>query len=340
MTKKIKIAINGFGRIGRTFFRQAFGHPELDFVAVNDLSSTATLAYLLRYDTVYGRYGKAVIADDHSLTVGDISIRHTAEKEPKNLPWKELGVDVVVEATGFFTTSEKAKGHLEAGAKRVVITAPAKGDVATILVGTNDDRFTAKKCEISANASCTTNATAPVLAILRETFGIEKVLMTTIHGYTATQKLVDGVDDKDPRRGRAAAQNIVPSTTGAAEAVIQSIPEMAGMFDAVSVRVPTITGSLTDTTALLSTNVTIEEINEAFKKAAVSSRWGKVLKTTSDPIVSSDVVGEPYGAIIDLSLTRVVGGNLIKVFSWYDNEWGYSATLLEHVLRVGRGMTA
>ncbi len=335
--KKLNVAINGFGRIGRTFFRQAFGNSDISIVAINDLTDLATLEYLLKYDTVYGRYDKAVESSDGSLVVGGTPVRHLAEKDPKNLPWRDLGVDVVVESTGFFTTADAAKAHLDAGAKRVVITAPAKGEVATLLVGTNDAGFGGAQ-PITCNASCTTNATAPVIAILHEAFGIEKTLMTTVHGYTATQKLVDGVDGKDPRRGRAAAQNIVPSTTGAAEAVIQSIPEMNGIFDAVSLRVPTITGSLTDVTALLKKETTVEEINAVFEKAAQDPRWSKVLKTTTDPIVSSDIIGEPYGAIIDLSLTRVTGGNLVKVFSWYDNEWGYSATLLKHILQVGESL--
>lgn len=333
--KKIKVAINGFGRIGRTFFRQASGHSEIEIVAINDLTDPATLAYLLKYDTVYGRYQKSIDATAEFLIVDGVSIAHVAEKDPAKLPWKALGIDVVVEATGLFTDAEKAHAHLDAGAKKVVITAPAKGDVDTLLVGTNDASF-AKAGAITCNASCTTNATAPVIAILNETFGIEKSMMTTVHGYTATQKLVDGVDGKDPRRGRAAAQNIVPSTTGAAEAVIQAIPETKGLFDAVSIRVPTLTGSLTDITALLKSNVTVEEINGVFEKAAATPRWAKVLKVTKDPIVSSDIIGEPYGAIVDLGLTHVVAGNLVKVFSWYDNEWGYSATLVEHVIRVGR----
>ena len=223
----------------------------------------------------------------------------------------------------------------DAKAKKVVITAPAKGDVATILIGTNDGWFE-HAGSITSNASCTTNATAPVLAILEETFGIQKVMMTTIHGYTATQKLVDGVDPKDMRRGRAAAQNIVPSTTGAAEAVIQSLPNMKGIFEALSIRVPTITGSLSDVTALLKKDVTVDEVNAVFEKAAGEPRWSKAMKVTKDQIVSSDIIGEPYGAIIDLSLTRVVDKNLVKVFSWYDNEWGYTATLLQHVLSVGK----
>lgn len=333
--KQIKVAINGFGRIGRTFFRQAFGHSDIEIVAINDLTDSQTLAYLLKYDTVYGRYGKTVEGRDGELVVDGNPIKLVAEKDPANLPWGKYSVDVVVEATGFFADAEKAKAHLDAGAKRVVITAPAKGDLATVLVGTNEGAFK-NAGAITSNASCTTNATAPVIAILHETFGIEKSFMTTVHGYTATQKLVDSVDGKDPRRGRAAAQNIVPSTTGAAQAIIQSIPDVGGAFDAISIRVPTITGSLSDVTALLKKNVTVEAVNAVFEKAASEPRWNKILKITKDPIVSSDIIGEPYGAIIDLALTKVIGGNLVKVFSWYDNEWGYSATLLQHVLHVGK----
>lgn len=331
--KKIRIAINGFGRIGRTFFRQAFLRPELDIVAVNDLTDAQTLAYLLKYDTVYGRYGDTVHAADSELSIDGKTIALFAEKDPAKLPWKKLDIDVVVESTGIFTDAKKARPHFDAGAKRVVITAPAKG-VDTVLVGVNDDRFL-KASPLTCNASCTTNATAPIVAILNETFGIEKSLMTTVHGYTASQKLVDGAQGKDPRRGRAAAQNIVPSTTGAAEAVVQSMPDMKGLFDALSIRVPTLTGSISDVTALLKKDVTVEEVNAAFEKAASEPRWSKILKIIKDPIVSSDIIREPYGAIIDVGLTRVVGGNLVKVFAWYDNEWGYSATLVEHVIRVG-----
>lgn len=326
-----KIAINGFGRIGRSFFRAVFAAKsaeasakaeELDIVAVNDLADEKMLAYLLKYDSVYGRYDKEIKG-----------VRFFAEKDPKRLPWKDLGVDVVVESTGFFTDAKKAKVHLDAGARRVVITAPADGDVVTALIGVNDDRFDHKH-PITANASCTTNSVAPVLKILLENFGIKKATMTTVHGYTATQKLVDGPDGKDMRRGRAAAQNIVPSTTGAAEAVIESIPELRGKFQAESIRVPIITGSISINSALVEKKTSVKAVNDVFKKAAKDKRWSKVLKVTEDPIVSTDVIGEPYGAIIDLSLTQVLDGELIKVFSWYDNEAGYAATLVEHVRRV------
>lgn len=332
-----KIAINGFGRIGRSFFRAAFGDSQLDIVAVNDLSDTKTLAYLLKYDSVYGRYQRPVEAMDGFLEVDGKNIEVLAEKEPAKLPWKDLGVDIAVESTGFFTSGEKAKAHLAAGAKRVVITAPADGEVITALLGVNDERFQ-KAGPITANASCTTNSVAPVMAILLENFGIKKAGMTTVHGYTATQKLVDGPDVKDARRGRAAAVNIVPSTTGAAEAVIQALPELEGKFDAVAIRVPTITGSLSMITALVEKEVTPEKVNAVFKTAAQETRWRKIIKVTEDPLVSTDVIGEPYGAIVDLGLTKVVDKNLVQVFSWYDNEAGYTATLVEHVRRVAQNL--
>ena len=328
-----KIAINGFGRIGRSFFRAAHGLPGFEIVAVNDLTDAGTLAYLLKFDSVYGRYARMVNATEKAIVVDDLEIPVFAEKDPAKLPWAALGADVVIEATGFFTSADKAKAHLDAGAKRVVITAPAKGDVVTALVGVNDDRF-ANAGPITANASCTTNSVAPVVAILRESLGIAKASMTTVHGYTATQKLVDGPDAKDLRRGRAAAANIVPSTTGAAEAVIQAIPELKGKFDAVAIRVPTIAGSLSIITALVERPTTAEEVNGIFEKAAADPRWSKTVKITDAPLVSTDIIGEPYGAIVDAGLTRVTDGNLVQVYSWYDNEAGYTATLIEHVRRV------
>lgn len=331
--KQIRIAINGFGRIGRSFFREAFGLPEFDIAAINDLADTRTLAYLLKYDSVYGRYGREVAAGDGMLRAGGREVMTFAEKDPAALPWKDLGIDVVIESTGLFTDAGKARAHLDAGAKRVVITAPAKGEVTTALIGVNDDRL-ANPPPITSNASCTTNSVAPVMQILLDNFGIQKAGMTTVHGYTATQKLVDGPDPKDMRRGRAAAVNIVPSTTGAAEAVIQAIPALAGKFDAVAIRVPTISGSLSVMTVLTEKGTTREEVNDVFRKAAADPRWAKILKATDDPLVSTDILGEPYGAIMDLTLTKVVDGNLIEAFSWYDNEAGYTATLMEHVRRV------
>src|SRR3989344_3908427 len=249
------------------------------------------------------------------------------------LPWKDLGVDIVIESTGFFASAEKAKAHLDAGAKRVVITAPSGDGVVTALVGVNDELF-GSAGPITANASCTTNSVAPVMKILSENFEVKKAAMTTVHSYTATQKLVDGPDAKNPRRGRAAAANIVPSTTGAAEAVIQVIPELEGKFQAESVRVPTISGSLSIMTVLIDGKTSAEKVNDIFRKAAKEERWEKVLKISEDPIVSTDIVGETYGAIVDTSLTAVLDGDMIKVFSWYDNEAGYTATLVEHVKRI------
>ena len=331
-----KIAINGFGRIGRLFFRAAFEEKGIDIVAVNDLGDCENLAYLLKYDTVYGRYGKEVEAKGGDLAVAGKKIKFFREKDPGNLPWKELKIDVVVESTGVFETYEKAKVHLKAGAKRVVITAPAKdpdGEGKTVLVGVNEDE--AKGVVLTSNGSCTTNAASPVIQILSENPGIKKAVLNTVHGYTATQNLVDGsVKGKDFRRGRAAAQNIVPSTTGAATAVTRAIRSLEGKFDGVAMRVPVVNGSIADITFLAARKTSVEEINEILKKAAKSPRWKGILKVAEGPIVSSDVIGEPYGAIVDLEFTRVIDGDLVKVLSWYDNEAGYVATLVGHVLKV------
>ena len=332
--KTIKIAINGFGRIGRSFFRVAYGTEGFDIAAINDLTDTKTLAYLLKYDSVYGRYPKNIESVADAIVIDGKSVRVFAEKDPANLPWRDLGVDIVVESTGFFTDGAKAKAHLNAGAKRVVITAPGHGDVVTALVGVNDDRFDGKH-SMTCNASCTTNSVAPVMKILLEHFGVAKAGMVTIHAYTTNQSVADMPNSKDLRWGRAAAVNIVPSFTGAAEAVIQSIPELEGKFIASSVRVPTIVGSLSVTSAVLEKSVTKDDINKVFKDAATSARWSMVVKVTEDPIVSTDIIGEPYGAVIDLSLTKVMGDNLSQVYSLYDNEAGYTATLVEHVRRVG-----
>lgn len=331
--KSAKIAINGFGRIGRSFFRAAYGSSDFEIAAINDLTDAKTLAYLLKYDSVYGRYDRAVDATEKGIAADDREIPVFAEKDPSKLPWAKLGIDIVIESTGFFTDGAKARAHIDAGAKRAVITAPASGDVATALIGVNDDRF-AKAGPLTCNASCTTNSVAPVLAILSESLGIEKASMVTVHGYTATQSLVDAPNSKDPRRGRAAAVNIVPSTTGAAEAVIQSLPELEGKFDAVAIRVPTIAGSLSIITALLSRPADKKSISDLFNASARDPRWSKILKTTDAPIVSTDIIGEPYGAIVDLGLIKIVGGNLIAIYSWYDNEFGYTATLVEHARRV------
>lgn len=325
----MNVAINGFGRIGRVFFRKVFGEGALNIVAINDLGDIENLAYLLRYDSVYGRYGKSVEAKDGALVVGGKEIKVFQEKDPAKLPWRDLDVDVVVESTGVFTTSKKAEPHLTAGAKRVVITAPAKDDntpTATPNVGT--EFLTASK--ITSNASCTTNATTPVVAVLLNEPGIEKAVLTTVHGYTATQGLVDG-PNKDYARGRAAAVNIVPSHTGAAVATEKAVPMLKGKFDGIALRVPVVAGSVIDFTFVAKRATSVEEINDIFRAAAKSEIWQGILKISETPLVSTDIIGEPYGSIVDLSFTRVVDGNLVKVLSWYDNEWGYVSMLEKHV---------
>lgn len=332
----IKIAINGFGRIGRIFFRQAFGHSDLDILAINDLGSPENLAYLLKYDSVYGQYSKTVEATTGKLLVDGKEVIVVQEKDPAKLPWASLGIDIVVESTGVLDSKDKASAHLDAGAKRVVITAPAKDEITpTITPNVNQDAVRLDK--ITSNASCTTNAVNPVAAIMMANPGIKKAVLNTMHGYTATQGLVDGPDKRDDfRRGRAAAQNIVPSTTGAAKATIRAIPPLEGKFDGLAIRVPVISGSLIDFTFLASKTSSVEEINNIFKEAAARPEWQGILTVTEDPIVSTDILGNPHGSIIDLALTRVVDGDLVKVFSWYDNEWGYGAMLLKHVLTVAQ----
>lgn len=334
-----KIAINGFGRIGRLFFRQALEIPELEIVAINDLGDLDNLAYLLKYDTVYGRYQKQVTSDKqkNELVVAGKPIKILQVKDPSQLPWKDLGIDIAVEATGLFESYEKASVHLTAGAKRVVITAPAKDADGvggkTVLMGVNDGEL--KTTILSSNGSCTTNAASPVIQIMSENPGIQKAVLNTVHGYTATQNLVDGPTKGDDfRRGRAAGQNIVPSTTGAAIAVTRAIPDLTGKFDGVAIRVPVIAGSIADITFLAKRKTTVEEINDIFRKAADEPRWQGILKVAEDQLVSSDIVGEPYGAIVDLKFTKVVDGDLVKVFSWYDNEWGYVSTLVKHILKI------
>lgn len=335
----MKIAINGFGRIGRLFFRQAFDQPDFEIVAINDLGDVANLGYLLKYDSTYGTWGSEISTDikKNVLTVDGKKIQFVGEKEIEKLPWKLYGVDVAVEATGLFESFASSRGHLAAGARRVVITAPAKdsetADARTILNGVNEHLF--KTCTISSNGSCTTNSASPVVSILSENPGIEKAMLTTVHGYTATQRLVDGPDGKDWRRGRAAAENIVPSTTGAAISVTRAVESLKDKFDGIALRVPVRVGSISDITFIAKKDVTIEEINTILREAAKTPRWSSVLKIIDDPVVSSDIIGEPYGAIVDAALTRVIGGNLVKVCSWYDNEWGYVHTLVEHVRKVG-----
>ncbi len=332
-----RVAINGFGRIGRLFFRQAFGAPGIEIVAINDLGDVENLGYLLRYDTVYRRYDKEVKADSQSgkLIVDGKEIAFLQVKDPAQLPWKDLNVDIVVESTGLFDEYEKSKVHLQAGAKRVVITAPAKDDDGpdgqTVLMGVNEDKM--KTCSITSNGSCTTNSASPVMQILSENPGIVKAALSTVHAYTATQSLVDGPirGGHDFRKGRAAAQNTVPETTGAAISVARAIPELVGKFDGVSFRIPNITGSISDMTFLAKRKTSVEEINQILTDAASLPRWQEIFRVTRDPIVSSDIIGEPYGAIVSLDQTKVIDGDMVKVLSWYDNEAGYVSTLIKHV---------
>lgn len=344
-SSKKKVAINGFGRIGRLFLKNSLGRKDFEVVAINDLGQLENLAYLLEYDTVYGRLGRDVKTEANRLVVDGFSINFFQERDPARLPWKDLTVDIAVEATGVFESYEKARVHLEAGAKRVVITAPAKDEEGlghTVLLGVNEEM--AGRVPITSNGSCTTNAASPVIAILAETIGVEKAILNTVHGYTATQSLVDGpvypvgsgTQTKDFRRGRAAAQNIAPSTTGATIAVTRALPQLDKKFDGLALRVPTVSGSLADITFIAKRSTSAEEINRIFEEAEKEKRWQGILKTTRAPIVSSDVLGEPYGAIVDLNFTRVIDGNLVKVLSWYDNEAGYVATLIKHVELVAK----
>ena len=335
--KKIRVGINGFGRIGRAFLKTAWTRPEIEIVAVNDLGSVENMAYLLKYDTVYREWQHDIKTEGQEIIIDGKRVKVLTEKDPSKLPWKDLSVDVVVESTGLFVTYEKSKAHLDAGAKKVVITAPAKdGDGTingeTILLGVNEEKF--GTCDITSNASCTTNAASPLIAILDESLGIEKAILNTVHGYTASQALVDGPSKKDLREGRAAAQNIVPSSTGAAIAVTKAFTKLSGLFDGISIRVPVPAGSIVDITFIAKKNTTKEEINEILKKAAGEKRWEGLFAVTEEELVSSDILGSPYGSIADLKLTRVVGGNLVKVMGWYDNEMGYAYTLVEHVIKT------
>src|SRR3989344_5241626 len=354
----IRVAINGFGRIGRAFARRSRGR-DIEIVAVNDLGSLENLAYLLKYDTVYGRFSGQVAVSSGQLVVDGKEVKFFSEKEPANLPWKDLGIDVVVESTGFFTDYQKAQAHIDAGAKHVVITAPVKEKVignseqgivnstttynlqpttsnlgATVLMGVNEEKLAT--CQISSNASCTTNAASPVIAILDEAIGIETAVLSTTHAYTASQTIVDGPSKKDVREGRAAAMNIVPTATGAATAGAQAYEPLAGKFDGISLRVPVAAGSIADITFIAKRQTTREEVNEILRDAAAAPRWEGIFRATDEELVSSDIVGEPCASIADLSMTRVVDGNLVKVLAWYDNEMGYTESLVRHVIATAK----
>jgi glyceraldehyde 3-phosphate dehydrogenase len=328
----VRVGVNGFGRIGRNFFRavQAAGH-DIEIVAFNDLGDVATMAQLLKYDSILGRYPDEVTVSDEGIVVGGKTIKALAERDPANLPWGDLGVDVVVESTGFFTNADAAKAHIAGGAKKVIISAPAKGEDLTVVLGVNDHLYDGSQTIIS-NASCTTNCLGPLAKVLHESFGIEKGLMTTIHAYTQDQNLQDG-PHKDPRRARAAALNVVPTSTGAAKAIGLVLPELNGKLDGYSLRVPVPTGSITDLTVDLTKKAGVEEINAAYRAAAEGSLKG-ILRYSEDPIVSSDIVNDPASCIFDAPLTKVIDDQ-VKVFGWYDNEWGYSNRLADLVKLVG-----
>lgn len=335
-----KVAINGLGRIGRTFFRMVANDSDIEIVAINDLGDVHNLAYLLRYDSVYGRSAFDIKVKEGSFEVNGRSITFLSERDPSKLPWKDMGIDVVVESTGVFETYEKAKAHLVAGAKRVVLSAPISGDPVaagvtggTVLMGVNEAALS--DCEISSNASCTTNAASPLIAILNEGIGIERALLNTVHAYTATQSLQDAPAKKDYRRGRAAAENIVPNSTGAAIAVTEAYPELKGKFDGIALRVPVPVGSIVDVTFVAKRPTTVEEVNAILVDAARSPQWKALFGVTDEQLVSSDIVGATQASIADLNFTRVVDGTLVKVLAWYDNETSYTATLVTHVKKAG-----
>jgi len=359
----IRVAINGFGRIGRAFARLAYermdstGSPQVEIVAVNDLGSLESIAYLLKYDTVYGRAPFEVSTEKGALLINHKEVKFFSEKDPADLPWKKLNIDVVVESTGFFTDYKKAQAHIKAGARRVVITAPVPAEGgsasggkdseilgATVLMGINEDLL--QTCKITSNASCTTNAASPVIAILDEAIGIEKAVLSTTHAYTASQSIVDGTSKsarggsasggKDMREGRAASQNIVPTSTGAATAVAQAYEPLIGKFDGISLRVPVAAGSIADITFISKRPTTKEEVNTILRGAAAAPRWEGLFSTTDEELVSSDIVGMLCASVADLSMTRVVDGDLVKVLAWYDNEMGYAESLIRHVIKASQ----
>jgi glyceraldehyde 3-phosphate dehydrogenase len=331
-----RIAINGFGRIGRAAFKILQDRSDAEVVAINDLGSIENLVYLLKYDTVYGKYDKDVSFDEKHIIVEGKKVPILSEKEPMKLPWKDLEVDVVLECTGIFVKDNASKAHVDAGAKKVIVSAPTKGeddDIQTFLKGVNHENYLGQNA--ISNASCTTNCIAPVVAVIHSEFKILKSVMTTIHGYTSIQNLVDG-PHKDLRRGRAAAMNLIPTTTGAAAATTKAIPELQDLFDGIAVRVPVLVGSLSDLTFLVEKQTTVEEVNKAFVEAKDNPLYKGVLDVTEEPLVSSDIVGNPFSAVIDLNFTRVIGGDLVKVFAWYDNEWGYANRLVEMALLISQ----
>ena len=329
---EIPVAINGFGRIGRLVFRAAVEQGGIEVKAINDLTDAKTLAHLLKYDSTHGRFAGEVEADGDNLIVNGKTIRILAERDPANLPWGELGIDFVLESTGFFTDADGARAHIAAGAKKVVISAPAKGEDITVVMGVNDDALEAGHTIIS-NASCTTNCLAPMAKVLHEQFGVAKGMMNTIHSYTGDQRLLDA-PHSDMRRARSAALSMIPTTTGAAVAVGKVLPALNGKLDGLSVRVPTPDGSLTDFTAILEKETTVEEINAAFK-AAAEGALSSILEYSEDPLVLADIVGNPHSCVFDALSTNVLEGNMVKILGWYDNEWGYSNRCVDLLKKLG-----
>lgn len=336
----VKIAINGFGRIGKAAFKVAIKRDDIEVVAINGLSTAEDTAHLFKYDSIYGVYPGTVSSEGEDyLVVGNKKYKKLTIKDPQELPWKELGVDVVLECTGLFRTKEKAMAHIKAGAKRVIISAPSKGDdpVGTYVLGVNQDEMNHEAEQIISNASCTTNCIAPVMKVLQEAFGVKKAMMTTIHAYTADQNLVDGSHKSgDMRRARASAENIVPTSTGAARAVGKTMKHFKGIFDGLAIRVPVPCGSLSDITMIVNKETTKEAVNAALKKAAGEDQYKGILTVTDEPIVSKDIVGNPASNIVDLALTNVIGGDMVKIIAWYDNEWGYSNRLIEQAVELAK----
>ncbi len=328
----IKVGINGFGRIGRAVLKAGFGNPEFEFVAINDITSTSILAHLLKYDSVHGVFKENVAATESSIVIGSSEVKVLCCKDPAELPWQKLGVEVVVESTGLFTDREKVVKHLEAGAKRVIITAPAKNEDITIVLGVNEEKFERDKHFIISNASCTTNCLAPVVKVLHDHFGVKKGFMTTIHSYTNDQRILD-LPHKDLRRARAAALSMIPTTTGAARAVTKVIPELKGKLDGIAIRVPTPNVSLVDLVADLNKEVTAEEVNAVFKEAA-EGRMNRYLQYSEEPLVSCDFNGNSHSAIFDAPSTNTIDGNFVKVLAWYDNEWAYSVRVIDLILYI------
>ncbi|HXK38145.1 MAG TPA: glyceraldehyde 3-phosphate dehydrogenase NAD-binding domain-containing protein [Candidatus Paceibacterota bacterium] len=344
MNKSIRVAINGFGRIGRAFFRAVKDMPEIEVVAVNDLGDIQNLAYLLKYDSTYGRLNAVVTTTPESegkrpsIIVDGVPVAVVQESDAAKLPWKEFDVDIVIESTGMFVACSAAEVHLAAGAKRVVLTAPFKKcegkEHTTVLMGINEADI--EHAKVTSNASCTTNAVSPLVDILNRTIGVEKAILNTTHAYTASQRLIDSPNKNDFREGRAAAMNLVPASTGASIAVTDVIKELEGKFQGISLRIPVVAGSIADVTFVAKRKTSVEEVNQILRDAAEDPRWAGIFTVTAEPLVSTDIVGEPYGSIADLSMTRVVDGDLVKVFAWYDNEAGYTNTLIHHVRLAGK----